>query len=199
VHRPARTANLLLDPHPLAGGSGIDTLILLDRAVDMVTPMATQLTYEGLLDEVFGLSCGQARTEQEGGRAPAASLVPRGAGEGASQTCIGGSGAAGIAGWAAESHAKLARPTPAVCQAMTCQRRPYQHSRFPPHAGPGRKVYGLNSADAVFKETRDRFYIGARKWLNETLRQAGQGERPICTTGFLGRVGPGRARKMSND
>ena len=31
-----------------------------------VTPMATQLTYEGLLDEVFGLSCGQARMEAEG-------------------------------------------------------------------------------------------------------------------------------------
>ena len=39
-------------------------------------------------------------------------------------------------------------------------------------------MYGLNSADAVFKETRDRFYIGARKWLNETLRWAGLGGLP---------------------
>lgn len=30
----------------------IDTLILLDRQVDMITPMCSQLTYEGLLDEV---------------------------------------------------------------------------------------------------------------------------------------------------
>ncbi|KAL6586428.1 Vacuolar protein-sorting-associated protein 33 [Orobanche minor] len=30
----------------------INTLILLDREVDMVTPMCTQLTYEGLMDEV---------------------------------------------------------------------------------------------------------------------------------------------------
>ncbi len=29
---------------------------------------------------------------------------------------------------------------------------------------------GLNSSDAVFRETRDQFYVGARKWLNETLR-----------------------------
>ena len=49
-----------------AGASGIDTLILLDRTLDLATPMATQLTYEGLLDEVFGLSCGQVRMEAEG-------------------------------------------------------------------------------------------------------------------------------------
>jgi vacuolar protein sorting-associated protein 33A len=36
----------------------IDTLILIDRQVDMVSPMATQLTYEGLIDEVFGISNG---------------------------------------------------------------------------------------------------------------------------------------------
>ena len=33
----------------------IDTLLLLDREVDLVTPVATQLTYEGLIDEVFGI------------------------------------------------------------------------------------------------------------------------------------------------
>ncbi|KAL7148569.1 hypothetical protein ABFS83_06G187400 [Erythranthe nasuta] len=36
----------------------INTLILLDREVDMVTPMCTQLTYEGLLDELLGISNG---------------------------------------------------------------------------------------------------------------------------------------------
>ncbi|PRW45043.1 vacuolar -sorting-associated 33-like protein [Chlorella sorokiniana] len=88
---------------PAAGTDGVDTLILLDRTVDMATPMCTQLTYEGLLDEVFGLSCGQCKTEAEGGQGQ-------------------------------------------------------------------RKVTGLNSSDAVFRETRDRFYVGARRWLNETLR-----------------------------
>ncbi|RMZ54022.1 hypothetical protein APUTEX25_002599 [Auxenochlorella protothecoides] len=34
----------------------------------------------------------------------------------------------------------------------------------------GRKVHGLNSSDAVFVETRDKFYMDARRWINETLR-----------------------------
>ncbi|KAI5648597.1 hypothetical protein M9H77_34602 [Catharanthus roseus] len=36
----------------------INTLILLDREVDMITPMCTQLTYEGLLDEFLGVNNG---------------------------------------------------------------------------------------------------------------------------------------------
>ncbi|CAH8381613.1 unnamed protein product [Eruca vesicaria subsp. sativa] len=35
------------------GRPEIDTLIMLDREVDMVTPMCTQLTYEGLLNETL--------------------------------------------------------------------------------------------------------------------------------------------------
>lgn len=33
----------------------IDSIILLDRSVDLVTPLLTQLTYEGLIDELFGI------------------------------------------------------------------------------------------------------------------------------------------------
>ncbi|PPQ71647.1 hypothetical protein CVT24_007838 [Panaeolus cyanescens] len=33
----------------------IDSLIVLDRRVDMVTPLLTQLTYEGLVDELIGI------------------------------------------------------------------------------------------------------------------------------------------------
>eukprot|EP00744_Colponema_vietnamica_P021985 GILI01031525.1.p1 GENE.GILI01031525.1~~GILI01031525.1.p1 ORF type:complete len:440 (-),score=103.59 GILI01031525.1:114-1328(-) len=33
----------------------IDTLIILDRQSDLVTPLCTQLTYEGLIEEVFGI------------------------------------------------------------------------------------------------------------------------------------------------
>jgi len=33
----------------------IDNLILIDRNVDMITPFCTQLTYEGLIDEYFGI------------------------------------------------------------------------------------------------------------------------------------------------
>ncbi|KAL3338286.1 hypothetical protein AABB24_030432 [Solanum stoloniferum] len=36
----------------------INTIILLDREVDMITPMCSQLTYEGLLDEFLGISNG---------------------------------------------------------------------------------------------------------------------------------------------
>src|SRR6266704_319987 len=35
--------------------SAMDCLIILDRRVDMITPLLTQLTYEGLVDEVFGI------------------------------------------------------------------------------------------------------------------------------------------------
>lgn len=33
----------------------IDNLILIDRNIDLITPMMTQLTYEGLIDENFGI------------------------------------------------------------------------------------------------------------------------------------------------
>jgi hypothetical protein len=46
----------------------IDAAIFLDRSTDWVTPMLTMLTYEGLVDETFGIkscasasSCGRTR------------------------------------------------------------------------------------------------------------------------------------------
>ena len=33
----------------------IDAIVLLDRSVDLLTPLSTPLTYEGLIDEVFGI------------------------------------------------------------------------------------------------------------------------------------------------
>jgi vacuolar protein sorting-associated protein 33A len=33
----------------------IDSVIILDRRVDMITPLLTQLTYEGLIDELIGI------------------------------------------------------------------------------------------------------------------------------------------------
>ncbi|KAM0888686.1 hypothetical protein ACQ4PT_028197 [Festuca glaucescens] len=41
----------------------IDTLILLDRQVDMVTPMCSQLTYEGLLDEMLEIHNGTVEVD----------------------------------------------------------------------------------------------------------------------------------------
>ncbi|KAG0140954.1 hypothetical protein CROQUDRAFT_664506 [Cronartium quercuum f. sp. fusiforme G11] len=43
----------------------IDTMIILDRQIDMVTPMCTQLTYEGLLDEIFGIKHGHIEVSPE--------------------------------------------------------------------------------------------------------------------------------------
>lgn len=36
--------------------SQIDHLLLIDRAVDLLSPLATQLTYEGLIDEIFEIN-----------------------------------------------------------------------------------------------------------------------------------------------
>jgi len=33
----------------------IDTLMIIDRTVDLITPVVTQLTYEGLIDECYGI------------------------------------------------------------------------------------------------------------------------------------------------
>ncbi|KAL4252461.1 STXBP/unc-18/SEC1 family protein [Abortiporus biennis] len=37
----------------------LDSLIIIDRRVDMITPMLTQLTYEGLIDELIGVTNSQ--------------------------------------------------------------------------------------------------------------------------------------------
>ena len=35
--------------------SQIDSLIIVDRSIDLVSPLITQLTYEGLIDEIYGI------------------------------------------------------------------------------------------------------------------------------------------------
>ena len=49
------------------GGSAISMLILLDRAVDPATPMCTQLTYEGIVDEMLRINNGVVQIEGQGG------------------------------------------------------------------------------------------------------------------------------------
>ena len=41
-----------------ATAGGIDCMVLLDRSVDLATPLATQHTYEGLIDELIGIRNG---------------------------------------------------------------------------------------------------------------------------------------------
>jgi len=43
----------------------IDTLVILDRAVDLISPLPTQLTYEGLIDEMFGIQCASVRLPED--------------------------------------------------------------------------------------------------------------------------------------
>lgn len=44
----------------------INRMILLDREVDMVTPMMTQITFEGLIDEVTGIRHGSVPWQSAG-------------------------------------------------------------------------------------------------------------------------------------
>jgi vacuolar protein sorting-associated protein 33A len=42
-----------------APSNSTESVVIIDREVDMVTPLLTQLTYEGLIDEVFGIQNNQ--------------------------------------------------------------------------------------------------------------------------------------------
>jgi hypothetical protein len=48
------------DYNDLPTSDQVDSLIIIDRSVDWVTPMCTQLTYEGMLDVFVGIKNGQS-------------------------------------------------------------------------------------------------------------------------------------------
>jgi len=62
--------------------AAIESLVVIDREVDLATPLLTQLTYEGLIDELYGINHNQAEVDssivgvapaaQPSGKAPAA-------------------------------------------------------------------------------------------------------------------------------
>lgn len=62
--------------------ASIESLVIIDREVDLATPLLTQLTYEGLIDELYGINHNQAEVDssivgaapaaQPSGKAPAA-------------------------------------------------------------------------------------------------------------------------------
>lgn len=62
------------DKPSLTPSSTTESVIIIDREVDMVTPLLTQLTYEGLVDEVFGIQNNQTEVDSSivGGSAAAA-------------------------------------------------------------------------------------------------------------------------------
>lgn len=47
----------------LSPSTTIDSVIIIDREVDFVTPLLTQLTYEGLIDELFGIENNQTKVD----------------------------------------------------------------------------------------------------------------------------------------
>ena len=52
-----------LSPATHLPSADIESLIIIDREVDFSTPLLTQLTYEGLIDEVFGIKDNQAEVD----------------------------------------------------------------------------------------------------------------------------------------
>lgn len=60
----------------LSPSTTTESVIIIDREVDFVTPLLTQLTYEGLIDEVFGIQDNQAEVD---------STIVGAAGQGAAQ------------------------------------------------------------------------------------------------------------------
>lgn len=54
----------------------IESVIIIDREVDFVTPLLTQLTYEGLIDEVFGIQNNQTDVDSTIVGVPAQATAP---------------------------------------------------------------------------------------------------------------------------
>ncbi|KAK4185529.1 Sec1-like protein [Podospora australis] len=52
-----------MDKVGLSPSNTIESVIIIDREVDFVTPLLTQLTYEGLIDEVFGIQNNQTEVD----------------------------------------------------------------------------------------------------------------------------------------
>ena len=62
--------------------SHIESLIIIDREIDLATPLLTQLTYEGLIDEMFGIENSQAEVDTSVvGSTPGAQQAGRTAGQ----------------------------------------------------------------------------------------------------------------------
>ncbi|KAF9969867.1 hypothetical protein BGZ73_007605 [Actinomortierella ambigua] len=74
----------------------IDSLIIIDRSVDLVTPLCTQLTYEGLIDEVMHIKHSYVERDISSG-APS-SVQSKGVGAASSAASVASSGQASTAG-----------------------------------------------------------------------------------------------------
>ncbi len=83
LSKPLRRAATLRPARAALAGGCIDEAVLLDRGLDCITPMCTQLTYEGLVDETLRIRNGAVTLDGPAGAAPrpaaAAASRPRGA------------------------------------------------------------------------------------------------------------------------
>jgi hypothetical protein len=88
VNASSDPTNSPLTSFGLTPSSVVENLIIIDREVDMPTVLSTQLTYEGLLDEVFGVSNNQTEVDssvlgntpaprQDQGSSPAATTATK--------------------------------------------------------------------------------------------------------------------------
>ncbi|KAF2972918.1 hypothetical protein GQX73_g556 [Xylaria multiplex] len=55
----------------LSPSNSVESVVIIDREVDFVTPLLTQLTYEGLIDEIWGIQNNQADVDSTVVGAPA--------------------------------------------------------------------------------------------------------------------------------
>lgn len=63
VNASADASNTYLTSFGLTPSSLVENLVIVDREVDFLTPLSTQLTYEGLLDENFGIANNQVEVD----------------------------------------------------------------------------------------------------------------------------------------
>ncbi|KIH87009.1 hypothetical protein SPBR_08258 [Sporothrix brasiliensis 5110] len=73
-----------------------ESVIIIDREVDLVTPLLTQLTYEGLIDELYGIQNNQTDVDSTIVGAAAASTSSGGAQPASASASAGGSASSGI-------------------------------------------------------------------------------------------------------
>ncbi|GIZ43434.1 hypothetical protein CKM354_000666200 [Cercospora kikuchii] len=80
VNASADPTNTYLTSFGLTPSSLIENLIIIDREIDLLTALSTQLTYEGLLDEVFVIANNTTEVDSSilGGAPPAASQQQNG-------------------------------------------------------------------------------------------------------------------------
>ncbi|GAB0490081.1 hypothetical protein MMPV_001313 [Pyropia vietnamensis] len=168
------------------------TLIVIDRAVDLVTPLLTQWTYEGLAEEALGM-CNTTLEVPPGVLSPADAAAVRGEPPaGGAQGTASGSGGGGGA-------AIPPPPPPGVGPALTPM--PPRAAGGAAAAAPVRRL--LTTDDEVYAGLRDLNYTAAARCLALTAAdvRARYAARPdgVGTRGHGRRTNHGHDRDWRDD